>query len=338
MQSWLTDTANSVDAGYPDNRAVVINELGEPVLKRQKSSEVSSSVKALESAIAKRMPERNLIDVLRNVDYWTNFTRHFGPISGSDPKLERATERYLLTTFTYGCNLGPTQAARHIMYDKHRITEEPYDAKVSSTVLESNGSRERVVDFNLAIYHQTLIMELYLDCHVKYSCSDDFKITEFHSSIKTYHEDEELVEIGYILAYRLDLAYEYSDLLITADCLGEDLSRFSEFFLLDNEDDLLPNYWFYIDRVLIKPEYRGYDYGLQALAVFLELFAKGEAVGCHPSPTQDLSDKYSQSKGQLLMKRYWSKLGLKNYDEEKNILWARLWELPSWLNAKIFED
>ena len=60
------------------------------------------------------MPERNVIDILRNVDYWTNFTRHFGPLSGSDPKLERATERYLLTTFSYGCNLGPTQAARHM--------------------------------------------------------------------------------------------------------------------------------------------------------------------------------------------------------------------------------
>lgn len=60
------------------------------------------------------MPERNLIDILRNVDYWTNFTRHFGPLFGSDPKIERATERYLLTTFTYGCNLGPTQAARHM--------------------------------------------------------------------------------------------------------------------------------------------------------------------------------------------------------------------------------
>ena len=67
-----------------------------------------------EAINAYKFPERNLIDILRNVDYWTNFTRHFGPMSGSDPKLERATERYLLTSFTYGCNLGPTQAARHM--------------------------------------------------------------------------------------------------------------------------------------------------------------------------------------------------------------------------------
>jgi hypothetical protein len=48
------------------------------------------------------------------VNYYTTWTRHFGPLSGSDPKLDRATERYLLTTFAHGCNLGPMQAARHM--------------------------------------------------------------------------------------------------------------------------------------------------------------------------------------------------------------------------------
>ena len=51
---------------------------------------------------------------MKDVDYWTNFTRHFAPLSGSDPKLEKSKERYLLTVFTYGCNLGATQAARHM--------------------------------------------------------------------------------------------------------------------------------------------------------------------------------------------------------------------------------
>ena len=114
LKKWLTDTACKVDAGYPDNRQLVINDLGEPVLKKSLRHDLSPEAKALLVAVEERFPERNLIDVLRNVDYWTNFTRHFGPMSGSDPKIERATERYLLTSFTYGCNLGPTQAARHM--------------------------------------------------------------------------------------------------------------------------------------------------------------------------------------------------------------------------------
>lgn len=114
LKTLLTDTAAAVDAGYPNNHQFIINDEGEPILKKYQRNELSVAAKALIEKIAEFFPERNLIDILRNVDYWTNFTRHFGPLSGSDPKIERATERYLLTTFTYGCNLGPTQAARHM--------------------------------------------------------------------------------------------------------------------------------------------------------------------------------------------------------------------------------
>lgn len=114
LRSWLEQTAKTVDKGYPNNGLVVINEAGEPVLKRLKTQGQRSSVQALEAAIHQRLPERNLIDILHNVEYWINWTRHFGPLSGSEPKLERPTERYLLTTFAYGCNLGASQGARHM--------------------------------------------------------------------------------------------------------------------------------------------------------------------------------------------------------------------------------
>jgi hypothetical protein len=56
-----------------------------------------------------RMTERHLLDVLHNVHYWVGYTRHFGPPSGSDPKLrDRVSSltlsRYLITVFGYGCN------------------------------------------------------------------------------------------------------------------------------------------------------------------------------------------------------------------------------------------
>ena len=114
LRSWLTETADKVDKGYPNNGMVVINEAGEPVLKKIPSKGQSASVKALQALIQRQLPERNLIDILYNVEHWINWTRHFGPLSGSDPKIEKATERYLLATFAYGCNLGPFQAARHM--------------------------------------------------------------------------------------------------------------------------------------------------------------------------------------------------------------------------------
>ena len=114
LKSWLEESALSVDKGYPSNTQVIISEQDKPILKRIPKKTDKASLKVLETLIQERISEKSLIDILRNVDYWTNFTRHFNPLSGSEPKLERATERYLLTLFTYGCNLGPTQAARHM--------------------------------------------------------------------------------------------------------------------------------------------------------------------------------------------------------------------------------
>ena len=59
------------------------------------------------------MEERHLLDILRRTEHWSRYTRHFGPPSGSDPKLAQAIQRYLFTVFGYGCNLGPGQTARH---------------------------------------------------------------------------------------------------------------------------------------------------------------------------------------------------------------------------------
>jgi len=113
LKSLLSEIAQQVDQGYPDNDQLEVDPVGELTLKRS-PQRASSRVEDLEELLYQRLPIRNLIDILRNVEAWTNFTRHFGPVSGSEPKLERPTERYVLSTFTYGCNLGSTQAARHL--------------------------------------------------------------------------------------------------------------------------------------------------------------------------------------------------------------------------------
>jgi TnpA family transposase len=52
--------------------------------------------------------------VLARIDHVTNFTRHFGPLSGNEPKTPDAKLRQLLTVFAYGTHLGPHQMARHL--------------------------------------------------------------------------------------------------------------------------------------------------------------------------------------------------------------------------------
>src|SRR5262249_22162350 len=46
--------------------------------------------------------------------YQIGWTRHFGPASGSDPKLRDALGRFVATAFCDGTYLGPAQLARHM--------------------------------------------------------------------------------------------------------------------------------------------------------------------------------------------------------------------------------
>jgi TnpA family transposase len=114
LRAQLCEQALATDESYPENAAFLIDERGEPHLKRYRAKPIPAGVETLAEAIAQRMPERSLVDILWDVNCWTNFTRQFGPISGSDPKLSDPASRYVLTTFAYGSKMGPAQAARHM--------------------------------------------------------------------------------------------------------------------------------------------------------------------------------------------------------------------------------
>ena len=75
-----------MDAGYPANTDLVL-EGDKPVLKRRKGADRRPEAIALEAAIHQRLPERSLLDVLTRAAYLTGWHRHFGPASGSDPKI-----------------------------------------------------------------------------------------------------------------------------------------------------------------------------------------------------------------------------------------------------------
>jgi Tn3 transposase DDE domain len=109
----LTETARQVDAGYPANTDLRL-EGGRPVLARRKGADRRPSAIALEGAVLDRLPDRSLLDVLARTAHLAGWHRHFGPASGSDPKIRDTLGRYVVTAFAYGGNLGPTEVARHM--------------------------------------------------------------------------------------------------------------------------------------------------------------------------------------------------------------------------------
>jgi len=113
LRDRLREVAQRVDATYPDNTALTIDKDGTPHLKRLHAQPVPDGLHTLEALLKERLPERHLLDILKNVHHWIAYTRHFGPPSGAEAKLAEPVARYLLTIFGYASELGASQTARH---------------------------------------------------------------------------------------------------------------------------------------------------------------------------------------------------------------------------------
>jgi TnpA family transposase len=114
LKDSLTRISKEVDQLYPENKSLVIETNGKITLKKYPPKNKPKRIKELEEKIHQLLPERSILEILCNTQHWVNWTRHFSPISGSDPKLENAIEKYILLTFTYGSNLGPVQVSKHL--------------------------------------------------------------------------------------------------------------------------------------------------------------------------------------------------------------------------------
>lgn len=119
LKAELTQRASEVDQNQPTSDQFTIGPDGVPVLKKIAAKPHSKNLAALEAALREKMPVRSVLEILTNLHYYTGWTRHFGPLSGAEPKLERSLERYILTAFSFGCNLGPAQLTRHL---KEKLT------------------------------------------------------------------------------------------------------------------------------------------------------------------------------------------------------------------------
>ncbi len=111
LRGELTSLAEQVDRRLPDGQ-VTITDKGEIRLKRTPTQRPSKAIRELDAAAARKLKPRSVLEVLKNAHYYANWTRHFGPLSGADPKIAETVARYITVAFCYGCNLGPAQTAR----------------------------------------------------------------------------------------------------------------------------------------------------------------------------------------------------------------------------------
>lgn len=132
VKDMMSKTISETDKSFPDNQYVkIVNK--EPIISKLEKIKYPEQKKKIDALIAERLAPINILDLISDTNYWLNWTKHFGLLSGFESKIENPIERYLLSAFCYGCNIGPTQLARsfgdltrkHISWiNQHHITEE----------------------------------------------------------------------------------------------------------------------------------------------------------------------------------------------------------------------
>ena len=142
LKARLVATAASADRGFPANEHVEIVD-GEPVVKRLRAREAADGTAFLERLFKAHLVPVGVLEALADTEHWLGWTRHFGPVSGFEAKLDRPRERYLATAFCYGCALGPSQAARslkgldrrHVAHVNQRhVTEADLDDAITDVI------------------------------------------------------------------------------------------------------------------------------------------------------------------------------------------------------------
>lgn len=199
LKTLLKEKCETTNRNYPNNSELIISGNGEVMLKRKKSTRDKTKIKEFKRQVEKYMPERNIMEILCNVEHWLNFTKHFGPLSGSEPKLENPKERYIILTFGYGSNMGPAQTSKHIrgsitphmihFTNKRHINEEKLDKSITDIIncynkfslpkMWGDTSVAAADGTKLDVYSQNLLSEY----HIRYG---GFGAIAYHHVSDTY--------------------------------------------------------------------------------------------------------------------------------------------------------
>ena len=146
LKQRLSHLAATVDAGQTTNSDLYFDKDGRPHLRKLSSLQDPDDAQSIQDEMRRRMPQRHVLDMLHNVHQWVPYTRHFHAPSGADPRMSDAETRYILTLFSYGCNIGPVQTARHLRnpvsarvisrLNRQHITAGGLDAAICDTIDE----------------------------------------------------------------------------------------------------------------------------------------------------------------------------------------------------------
>jgi TnpA family transposase len=176
-RQWLTSITQQTDRSFPENAALRI------ILTKLLRKKIPVRLAWLEATIKAEMEQVPILDALADTENLLHWTRFFGPLSGLETKLDHPRERYLLASFCYGCNLGPSQTARSVQgtdrrqiawINQRHITEDALDEAITTVInaynnfalprLWGSGKHASADGTRWDLYEQNLLSEY----HIRY--------------------------------------------------------------------------------------------------------------------------------------------------------------------------
>lgn len=112
-QLQLRQTAKNVDDNYHENPHLIVDS-GLPILKKSPKKSEHPDFEKIKNIIMDQMPIINIVDVIVDVENWLNLSVHFKPLSGNETRIRDYPSRFVATSLSYGCNMGPTQTERSL--------------------------------------------------------------------------------------------------------------------------------------------------------------------------------------------------------------------------------
>src|SRR5262249_23026252 len=99
----------------------------------------------IDRRLRERMPVCSIVDVLTDTEHWRHWTAAFGPLSGFASQLPSPRQRYVPTTFCYGCYLGPTHTARSMQgLDRFQV----------AYVNQRHITEQKLLDASVGVIHR----------------------------------------------------------------------------------------------------------------------------------------------------------------------------------------
>jgi len=182
LKTWLHNEIQNTDQSFPSNQYVRI-ENNEPIIGKSEKKKPPEKLKKIEGLISKRLTSINILDILTDTEFWLNWTKFFSSISGHETKLDNPVERYLISTFCYGCDLGATQTANSLKevsrrqlawVNQRHISEEKIDQSIQHIINAYNcfklpkywgtGKKASADGTKWDLYEQNLLSEY----HIRY--------------------------------------------------------------------------------------------------------------------------------------------------------------------------